>query len=255
MSAILGQVIDDLAATHRSLLVVNDDGDDGRLAAVLDYFEVVEPERVTAPGLPASTLVVTDGQQCLSAASVDDVHDYLFGYWDAERGTDDIPSDLATRVQGFLTALDGRVCTVEEAGKVPMVRISRHIEQRAHTRGSGSIHAGFQRLSRLDNERHTLDAYRRLAAAGVETHLYGVDDGRPPTVDGMTVHADPDGSVVGDYWFVVDDGDGDPAAGGALLTREVDSGVFEGFWTFQAEHVADILDRLESGVRPQLDAV
>lgn len=70
----------------------------------------------------------------------------------------------------------------------------------------------------------------------------------------MSVHADPDGSVVGDYWFVVDDGGGDPENGGALLTREVDAGAYTGFWTFDAVHVADVVDRLEREVRPRLRA-
>lgn len=248
----LREAIDALAADRRSIIVVNG-RDDDRLHEVVEYFDAAVADRASVPGLPDDTLVVTDGDRTVGAVDIEDLHDYVFGDIEERGSSDQPPSDLVARVQGFLTSLDGQVHTLEASDKTAMIRVSRHIEQRAFTRGTGRLHAGFQRLSRLEDGRHTLDTYRRLADRGVETHVYGVDDWHPPTDAGLTVHGDPDGSVVGDYWFVVDDGGGDPAAGGAVLAREVDPGRFRGIWAFQAEHVADVLERIETDVQPRLD--
>lgn len=132
MSDTLREAIERLSADRRSLVVVNHGEPDERLSEVFDYFDVADPERVTAPGLPASMLVVTDGERCLAAVDVDDVYGYLFESLgdglDQPRDFDGTPSDLTTRVQGFLAAMDDHVYTVSGSGKVPMIRVSRHIE-------------------------------------------------------------------------------------------------------------------------------
>ncbi|MFB6088060.1 MAG: hypothetical protein ABEJ85_06015 [Haloarculaceae archaeon] len=249
MSDTLQAAIEAHASGGPSLLALNVDEDDETLQDVLTYFDLAGADHLTAPELPAWTLVATDEDRCLGAVDIDDLAEYLFGA--TERASEDRPADLVTRVQGFMAALEGRVHTVDASERTPLIRVSRHLEQRAFSRGEGELHAGFQRLSRLADQPSTLEVYRRLAERGVEAHVYGIDDWDIPSSDGLHVHADPDGTVAGDYWFVVDDGGGDPAAGGALLTREIEPDVYRGFWTFQAEHVADILVRLDD-VRAQL---
>lgn len=80
-----------------------------------------------------------------------------------------------------------------------MILVSRYIEQRGCTAGSGTLHSGFQWLSRLDDENGTREVYAELAATDVDVHLYGVDDidapaaGNGGTVDlDATVHAGSD---------------------------------------------------------------
>ena len=92
--------------------------------------------------------------------------------------------------------------------------------------------------------------YTTLADRGVDVTLYGQADWTPPADAGFDVYDDPDGSVVGDYWFVVyDSGPGD---GAALLAREVDPGRYSGFWTFDADRVAPVVDCLERDLQPRL---
>jgi len=267
MADALQAAIDDLSTSQRSLVAVNidDDAAEDRFRSVLEYFDVAGADRETEPESPGARLVVTSGEQRLAAAELDDVYEYLFGSWGGGPWLDDnenvpqdrsesVTQDLADCVQEFIAALSGHVSTIDSDRTAPMVRVSRLIEQRANARRTGTVHAGFQQLSRLDDEGHTLESYRRLVDSGVDVHLYGLDDGHPD-LEGATIHADPDGSTVGEYWFVVDDGGPDPADGGALLCRERDPGQFRGFWTFQSDHVADILNRLETDVQPRLTVV
>jgi hypothetical protein len=261
MSSPLGAVIDDLSADRRELLVANPPDDD-LLADVLEYFErfdVSAVERVGLPALPGGTVLVSDGGRCLAAVDLHTLHAYLFGGGHGApgvAGADERPADgdglsdaAVTGVQQFLARLDNRVYTVTEETTTPMVGVSRHIEQRAFAAGEGTIHAGFQRLSRLRESRDTLDTYRTLADRGIDVAVYGVPDWEPPGGNGLAVYADADGGVVGDFWFVAVDS---PDGGGALVAREGDPGTYTGFWTFRPPLVGDVVETLERRVRPEL---
>lgn len=81
-------------------------------------------------------------------------------------------------------------------------------------------------------------------------NLYGVPDWEPPATDGLSVYADADGSVVGDIWFVAVESPDD--GGGALVAREDAPDTYTGFWTFRPPLVDDVLETVETRVRPQL---
>lgn len=178
MASPLGAVIDGLTSEPRELVAVNPPADDEPLTDVLAYFErfdVSAVRRVDAPALPDGTLVVTDGERCLTAADLGDLHAYLFDPgvagddpsdlpegWlgdrdDSRPGGDGLTAATVDTVQQFLARLDNRVYTVTAETKIPMIGVSRHIEQRALGASSGTVHAGFQQLSRLRDRRHTLE--------------------------------------------------------------------------------------------------
>jgi hypothetical protein len=270
MSRPLDAVIDDLAGERRELVAVNA-AEGAPLDDVVAYFHrfnLSDVSRVDDSALPSGALLATDGDRCLGAVDIGDLHTYLF---DPGVGTGPLadtdggshaaaPSDggpetgplTETDVAGirqFLSRLDNRVYTVTGETVTPMVGVSRHIEQRALAASDGAVHAGFQRLSRLRDKRHTLDTYLTLAERGVDANLYGVPDWRPPAADGLAVHGDDDGDVVGDYWFVAVDTD---RGGGALVAREDDPGAYTGFWTFRPSLVAEVVETIESDVQPRL---
>ncbi len=124
--------------------------------------------------------------------------------------------------------------------KLLLIVISRFIEYRALTNGTGERHSTFQRLSRLDDEYGTRKMYEKLADSGVDTHVYGVRDD-PNVVDGLdlTVH----GGTSAEYrrsWVVVfrpgtDDGDHV-----ALIALEIGPNVWRSLWTY--DH--DLTDRI-----------
>jgi len=131
--------------------------------------------------------------------------------------------------------------------KLLLVLISRFIEHRALTAGTGEIHSTFQRLSRLDDEYGTRTMYRRLADSGVDTHIYGVRD-EPNVVEdlGLTVHE----GETEDYrrsWVVVFT----PEEGTdhvALVAVEVGPNVWRSMWTYDVDRT----ERIASYVRQRL---
>jgi hypothetical protein len=262
----LDAVIDDLASERRELVALNPP-DDGALDDVLDYFERVDVSdlsRVTDAALPAAALLVTDGDRCLASADLERLHTYLFEFDPAAEETaasgdgesHDGPTDeqlSAAEVDGiqrFLSRLDNRVYTVTGETVTPMVGVSRHIEQRALAAGGGTIHAGFQQLSRLRDKRQTLETYSTLAERGLDVNLYGTLDWEPPSADSVTVHGDETGDIVGDYWFVVVDSE--ESGGGALVAREDEPRVYTGFWTFRPPLVGDVASVVETDIQPEL---
>jgi hypothetical protein len=270
MSRPLDAVIDDLAGERRELVAVNaaEDAPLDDVMAYFDRFNLSDLSRVDDSALPTGALLATDGDRCLGAVDIADLHAYLFDpgvgtgpLADAEGESQAADPSNEGAVTGplteadvagirqFLARLDNRVYTVTAETVTPMVGVSRHIEQRALAASEGAVHAGFQQLSRLRDKRHTLDTYLTLAERGVDTTLYGVPDWQPPTADRLTVHADDDGDVVGDYWFVVVDTD---QGGGALVAREDDPGAYTGFWTFRPSLVAEVVETIETDVQPRL---
>jgi DICT domain-containing protein len=124
--------------------------------------------------------------------------------------------------------------------KRQMILASRIGEFRAWNRGSGELHAGFQRLSKVDFQRAV---YEQLQTSDVDVHVYGVDDwDRTDEVD-MHVHVNGDDEVY-DHWWVVYDGDGHEADKYALIAQEQSPSEWFGFWTYGSSTVDRLLDRM-----------
>ena len=135
--------------------------------------------------------------------------------------------------------------------KLLLIAVSREIERRAYNAGAGTLHVGFQELSRLVDEPGTYRVYEQLCETDLDIHAYGVEDVSPPTELDLTVHT---GSSLfyRRSWFVVFQPEQavqqaadtvatpptDQAAG--LFSTEREPNRWGGFWTFDPERVDTI---------------
>ncbi|WP_188884348.1 DICT sensory domain-containing protein [Halarchaeum grantii] len=139
--------------------------------------------------------------------------------------------------QPVLEALDG--ATFASYDHRQTLHATREVEDRAWRAGSGTLHAGFQRLSTVREQRET---YARLATRDLDVHVYGAPDA-DVRIDGVTVHAD-DSPDVTETWFVVYDGGPDPQQKSALVAEERTPGAFYGVWTYDGALVDRLLAAL-----------
>ncbi len=124
--------------------------------------------------------------------------------------------------------------------KLLLILISRHIEKRAFETGGGELRSSFQRLSRIEDEQGTNQVYRQVADTDVSVHIYGQPDWTPEPSFPVTIH----GGYSFDFrssWFVIhtppSDSNREPAA---LLAIEQEPRTWDGFFTYDAEIVANL---------------
>ncbi|WP_336037906.1 DICT sensory domain-containing protein [Halobacterium yunchengense] len=230
----LPDIVDDVDERALTLSLYNADVPREVLVDVQSYFDVqsVDLRRAgTDDGRPRNFVVLHDGDEYVAASDLASVYRVVRPDSPLLAAAD--PSEVD--YPDLLRQIDQTVFT--DYGRARMVVASREIEAAA-ARYGGTLHAGFQRLSNL---RPQFRLYERVAAAGVETHVYGAPDWEVPT-DAHAVHASADPEIT-DSWFVVLDAD-DDAQKRALLAEERDDGRFFGFWTFDAGIVDVILARL-----------
>ena len=125
------------------------------------------------------------------------------------------------------------------AEKLPLIMISRYIEQLAWEHGSGRLRSSFQRLSRLDDERGTRTVYETVGHTDVDVHVYGVPDWLPPESFPGVVHAGYDGEFR-TSWFVVFHTEDPTAETAALVAEHVGDNEWDALWTFDDDRIRDI---------------
>ena len=135
----------------------------------------------------------------------------------------------------LLSLLDGT--TFRSFDRRQLLAVSREFEDRAWRYGTGRLHAGFQRPGALAPQR---EAYERLAAKGLDAHVYFDGAWTAAPIEGVTSHTDGDDEL-GRFWFVVFASDSEQDC--ALVAVERDEG-YEGFWTYDRERVAAIDEHL-----------
>jgi DICT domain-containing protein len=232
----LPDIIDRVDERALTLTLYNVDVPRSVLRDIQSYFDVqsVDLRRAaTDDGIPRNFVVLHDGQEFLSSSSLQS----LYRVVRPDSPLIDVSAPDEIEYPELFRHIDQSVFT--DYGRDRMVVASREIESSAHQLG-GVLHAGFQRLSNL---RPQYRLYERLAAAGVETHIYGRPNWDVPT-DAHAIHASEDDEIT-DTWFVVLDADADDDKR-ALLAEEHERGQFYGFWTYDAEIVDAILARLRA---------
>lgn len=241
----LAEVIETVEATGYTLTVCNYRGDEATLADIEAFFARlnVTVRSVELPtATPTDTAILHRGSDPVAASPVGELHEAV--------RLDDIGEDadaeaLAAAVRpAVLEHVYRREYTVENGGKLEMVRISRLVETRALDTGAGTLHTGFQRLDRVRDELGTQELYENLATAGVDVHLYG-QAGAVPNEEWYTIHAVESGELA-DAWFVVYDGAGEDAQMGALVSEETGPEAYSGFWTYQPAIVRTVDGYLRS---------
>ena len=152
-----------------------------------------------------------------------------------------------TRIPAVMEGLTDHLFTLRgypesNKEKLLLIVVSRRIEQLAHSYGAGTLRTSFQRLSRLEDERGTRQAYDAVADTDVDVHIYGRPDWVPSPQFGVTMH----GGYSFDFrrsWFVLYNppppkiGDYDSAV---LVAVEQDPGVWKAFWTYRRAVVEDV---------------
>jgi len=244
----LSAFVDDLDAETVSLTVVNVTGPEGEYVTGM-FEDLFERQRVTveqaASDVVDENLVVLhrNGER-VAESELDSISDaVLFVNSDIYiTGARELEAVETPEVLAALTDVpfhaEGYPSQRKE--KLLLIEISRFIEARAYRAGAGELHAGFQRLSRIDDEQGTYDAYDALGASDLDAHVYGLDDWTPEQ-SGLTPHSGSE--ELDEVWFVVYvPPPGVDARHAALVCIETDPGHWRGFWTFDRERVRAIRD-------------
>lgn len=237
----LHALIEEMAATGFTLVICNYTGDDATLAELEAYFARLNVSVTTAAlstELPTDVALLHRGSEPLAVSSVQDLTSAVRL---AELESID-PEALDITRPDVLKHAHRQQYTVENGGKFELIRISRLIETRALNVGGGTLHAGFQRLDRVDDEQGTRKLYERLAESGVSVNIYGTP-AAVPREELYTVHAGEDAELA-DSWFVVFDSDDAASQAGALVSEETEAGRYSGFWSFQTALVDAVDDYL-----------
>ncbi|MHB9287712.1 DICT sensory domain-containing protein [Halobacteriales archaeon Cl-PHB] len=238
--------VDDVAAADQTLTVYNRE----RPRPVQNLLEktfggdLAVREASGDPGAPADLLALQDEEGYVVATSrLEAVQNSLLMvnsdlYITGTRSLDQIETPEV------VAAMDDTTFSVANRRKFLLIHISRHVESLALGTDGGTLHTGFQDLSRIHDECGTTRAYRRLADSGVDVHVYGAPDWpEAPEMD-LTVHAEPSGEIPRS-WFVVHDGAGEDARKAALVAVATGPNEYRGFWTFQPALVDDVCAYLE----------
>lgn len=135
-------------------------------------------------------------------------------------------------------------------GKLLLIEISRYIEALALQHGEGKLHTGFQRLSRIVDERGTQRAYETLCDTDLDVHVYGTGEADALASYPVTVHND-DVAEIRSGWFVVfTPPKGSDETGAALLAVTDDDVEWDGIWLIDddaARRVSEyLLDEYDS---------
>jgi KaiC/GvpD/RAD55 family RecA-like ATPase len=228
----LGDLIRRIERTRLTLSVYNTgEADIGPLRTRMDRFNV-NLETVETPEVPEGVAMLHRDEEflmaeplgtLLSSLSLDELREHESGL-----------SPIVDHVDSTVTGVSG-------VGKPLLIRASRMFELLAYRSGRGTIHAGFQELSRFVDDPHVRRLYEGLVGTGIDVHLYGVGNATVP-VDGLAVVED-DGAEITESWFVVYDG---PTRRGMLLCEEREPGVYDGFWTHRDDLVDEALTYLEA---------
>lgn len=228
----LGELIHRIEASRLTLSVYNPgDADLGPLRTRMDRLNVAL-ESIETPNVPHNVAMLhRDGEfivaeplgSLLSSLSLDELRN-------AEAGLSPI-----------IEHVDSRVTGVSGVAKPLLIRASRMFELLAYRTGQGTLHAGFQELTRFADDDHVTRLYEGIAGAGVDVRLYGAA-GPDISMENVTVIED-DCEEIAESWFVVFDG---PDRTGALVSEERDPSSYHGFWTHRRELVEEVADYLEA---------
>ncbi len=212
----------------------------------------VTVDEAAVEGVPENTVLLLDGEgNVLAESPLSAVSESLL-FTNSDAFVTGSTSLAETNLPAVITGLEGvqfrlRGYPQSHKEKLLLIAVSRHIERAAWEHDAGTHRASFQRLSRIVDEQGTQRVYRRLGESGVDTHVYGVDDGGAERAAelGVTVHAG-DSPDYRDSWFVVHRPPDAEQPGGpeplALLAIQGDDGVWDGFFTSDREEALAVDD-------------
>ncbi|PSQ15916.1 hypothetical protein BRD00_12955 [Halobacteriales archaeon QS_8_69_26] len=237
----LSSAIDAVADAGRTLTLCNFDGDRDTLSDLRAYFErlnVTVTEASLSSETPRNVALLHQGDQHLASATVEDLASTI-----AVEGVGEEHLEGATETELMVLARQEAFAT-RKSWRRHLVRTSRLIEAMAWNAGTGTVHAGFQDLSRLTSDPDTKRIYDRIAEGGVEVHLYGRPDAEVDR-DRFVVHDDAVDEIERSWFVVFTDGE-EPSTAGALVAEERQRGTYSGFWTYRTGTAVAVRDYLEA---------
>lgn len=224
------------------------------IQACLDRLFEKQPVAVTdaTDTQEADLVVVRDGEPVARSDAEDVLESVLLVnsdvYTTGSRGLTDakLPAVLeALQEVPFLV----RGYPESNSEKMLLLAVSRAIERRAYEAGSGTLHVGFQELSRLVDEHGTYRVYEQLSTTEMEIHLYGNGDVAAADDLAVTVHTG-DSWFHRHAWFVVFTPETTERTPAALYSVEREANRWGGFWTFQSERVKAIRTEINNRTQP-----
>lgn len=225
----LDAFLDELSTRRKTVTVYAPDVTD--LAAQLATRNVTVDHRRLPSAGPEPFAVVRSHGRFLGLLTLDTLRSFLSPPVCRPRN----PADLSTPYQAVVDLLDDTLFGSMDRRR--LLATSRDIEDRVWRTGRGTLHVGFQSAAAARAQR---DLYRRLVeTTDLDVHLYVVDGSSLDLP--ATVHTEPT-PVVGRYWFLVFDGDGDDDRKCALVAEQRDAETYAGGWTYDPALVDRLLD-------------
>lgn len=229
----LDEIIESMNFAEKTLRICNATCGSATLETLVSFFEPHDLEIVveTVSNRPDDVVDLYDRGTRIASSSVSAVVQYVR---DWETNELDPAREPPTVVEEL------RDNYFESYDKQRMILASRIGEIRAWSNGSGTVHAGFQQLSKVTLQEAV---YRNLAELGVEVHVYGEGDEELPADLEVVAHRSADEEITG-HWWVAYDGDGDDEEKTVLLAQERRPNRFYGFWTEHPSVVDEVIARL-----------
>ena len=201
------------------------------LTSLFDTRHVEFEHRFLPTGASEPFLTVTEGDRYVGSVDLPAVYDFTHPKIH-EIGSPDLVEAAYRKLTSLLPDT-----VFSSLSRRQLLATSREIEDRAWRVGTGRLDVGFQSLSNFRAQR---DVYDALADRGLEIHLYGAHDWRPPLVADTTLHTD--GDELGEVWFMAYDGGRTPGQACGLVAEEREPGSYVGFWTYDPGVVARIFE-------------
>lgn len=247
----IARFIDRVGAGGRTLTVYNEDEPPPLvrlLRRIVDAPTVdVREEPAVEEGVANTVTLEDEDGETLGSSSLNDLARSVLMVNSDLYTTGTRPVD-AVETPEVLSNLDGTTFTVSGKQKMLFIQMSRHIESLTMRHGTGTIHSGFQYLSRLEGERGTRRVYERLADRAVDVNVYGVRDCHTSMTDRLSVHTEP-ADELRHIWFVVH-ADCPDSKKAALVAEETGDGEWRGCWTFDSDVTDAITDYVEHTYGP-----
>lgn len=235
------EMIDALHANGYTLTLCNYTGNDDFWAELRGYFErlnVTVCKETLSADTPEDVALLHRGPEVVAMSPVPELQSAI------RMDTIDVTGEVeSTARPDVLDPVHRNEYSVRNGLKKEMIRVSRLIETQALETGSGTLHAGFQRLNRMQDEIGTRELYKTIAEAGITTHVYG-SEGVVPDEELYITHEDS--GEIANAWFVVYDGGGDNSRKAALVSEEVAPKTYTGVWTHQPEIVDAIIEYIDT---------
>jgi len=242
----LSTFIETVPVRQKTLTVFNDDEPEPlvrMLTRMVDSPAVdVQTGEMSAEAPDNAVVVEDEGGTELAVSSISEIGASVLLvnsdlYVTGTRSIDEVDTPAVLR------HLDEVPFTVTGKQKMLLIELSRHVESLGWQAERNTLHAGFQYLSRINDERGTRRVHDRLADSDTDVHLYGISD-RDSELPEATVHTEPSDELR-ESWFVVNT-DCEADMKGALLAERTGPSQWRGSWTFDADRVEEISTYLQN---------